>query len=100
MTILEALGDEALFARSFPASTWSAWFAFLGALYGLPLDGEGLERSADTRGAQRLLASLRGKPGSSSVAVVANRESRRSSPSTSRASVTTRRLSHRGSAGP
>ena len=43
MTILDALADEALFARSFPAATWSAWFAFLGALYGLPLDGEGLE---------------------------------------------------------
>jgi hypothetical protein len=40
MTILEALADEALFACSFPVSTWSAWLAFLGALYGLPRDGE------------------------------------------------------------
>jgi hypothetical protein len=43
VTILDTLADEALFAGSFPVSTWSAWFAFLSALYGLPLDGEGLE---------------------------------------------------------
>jgi hypothetical protein len=51
MAVIEALADQALFARSFPAATWSAWFAFLGALYGLPLDGEGLGRSAATQGA-------------------------------------------------
>jgi hypothetical protein len=39
VTILDTLADEALFAGSFPVSTWSAWFAFLSALYGLPLDG-------------------------------------------------------------
>jgi hypothetical protein len=43
VTILEALADEALFAHSFPASTWRAWFAFLAALFGLELEGEALD---------------------------------------------------------
>jgi hypothetical protein len=42
-TILEAIGDENLFASHFPhAATWSAWRAFLGALFGHPMSAEDL----------------------------------------------------------
>jgi hypothetical protein len=38
MTILEALHDRQLFGRVFPdLEPWSAWLAFLAALFGLPL---------------------------------------------------------------
>ena len=38
VTILDACGDPALFARWFrDAATWAAWFAFLRTLFGLPM---------------------------------------------------------------
>ncbi len=38
MNILEAIADETLFARWFrDKATWQAWFAFVAALFGLPL---------------------------------------------------------------
>jgi len=44
VTITEALRDPALFAPWFqPAASWAPWFSFLRALFGLPLDAEGLD---------------------------------------------------------
>ena len=41
MNILTAINDPAVFAPWFrDASTWRAWFAFLGTLFGLPLDDD------------------------------------------------------------
>ncbi len=37
MNILAALDDPELFARHFPGESWDAWWAFLAALFGLPL---------------------------------------------------------------
>lgn len=37
VSILEAVGDSALFAPWFEQGDWSAWRAFLGALFGLPM---------------------------------------------------------------
>jgi hypothetical protein len=43
-TILDACGDPLLFARWFrDRATWSAWFAFLRALFGLPMSAEDLD---------------------------------------------------------
>jgi hypothetical protein len=36
MTILEAMDDPNLFGLWFSGKTWTAWFAFLAALFGLP----------------------------------------------------------------
>ncbi len=42
-TIIEACADPALFARWFrDGETWRAWFVFLRALFGLPLDADDL----------------------------------------------------------
>ena len=42
LTILDAIRDKALFAPWFrDPSTWRAWFAFLSALFALPMDTEG-----------------------------------------------------------
>jgi hypothetical protein len=44
MTIVEAIGDDQLFARWFrDRDTWRAWFAFLAALFGLPLTPDQLD---------------------------------------------------------
>ncbi len=48
MNILQAMQDDALFARVFHRNwlhgdTWKAWRAFLAALFALPLEGEQLE---------------------------------------------------------
>ena len=41
MNILHAIGDPNVFAPSFrDKRTWEAWFAFLAALFGLPLTHE------------------------------------------------------------
>ena len=40
MNILQAARDPALFARWFERGDWSAWFAFLAAVFGLPMDAE------------------------------------------------------------
>ena len=37
MTILEAMHDPNLFGGWFSGRTWTAWFAFLAALFGLPM---------------------------------------------------------------
>jgi hypothetical protein len=42
-TILEVLDDPAKFARFFPGDTWTAWKAFLAALFGLPMTDEQAE---------------------------------------------------------
>jgi hypothetical protein len=43
VTILEVLSDPKLFAPFFrPSESWRGWQAFLAALFGLPLDPEGL----------------------------------------------------------
>jgi hypothetical protein len=43
LTILDAIRDPALFAPWFrDPSTWLAWFAFLAALFALPMDAEAL----------------------------------------------------------
>ena len=43
LTILEAIRDPQLFAPWFKdPATWRAWFAFLAALFALPMDAEGL----------------------------------------------------------
>jgi hypothetical protein len=43
-TILDACGDPALFARWFrDRATWGAWFAFLRALFGLPMTAADLD---------------------------------------------------------
>lgn len=38
--LIAALDDPELFAPLFPRVTWGAWRAFMGALFGLPLDDE------------------------------------------------------------
>jgi hypothetical protein len=44
MTVLEALADPRIFAPAFvPAEAWSAWRAFLAALFGLAMDAEQIE---------------------------------------------------------
>ena len=44
LSILDALEDPKLFGPFFqPAAPWSAWRSFLGALFGLPLEGDALE---------------------------------------------------------
>ena len=42
LTVLEAMQHPNLFGKWFKGSTWTAWRAFLAALFGLPLDEEGL----------------------------------------------------------
>jgi hypothetical protein len=42
VTILEALNRQDIFAPRFASPSWDAWRAFLGALFGLPLEGEAL----------------------------------------------------------
>jgi hypothetical protein len=43
ITILDACSDPALYGRWFKnRASWSAWFAFLAALFGLPLTPEQL----------------------------------------------------------
>jgi len=42
VTILDALDDPNLFAGAFPVASWAPWRAFLGAVHGLPLEGEAL----------------------------------------------------------
>lgn len=43
MNILEAMADEKLFATWFKdATTWRAWFAFMAALFGLPMTADQL----------------------------------------------------------
>ena len=42
MNILSAVADKSLFARWFERGDWTAWRAFLGALFGLPLSPEQL----------------------------------------------------------
>lgn len=38
MTIIDAIQDEKLFARWFwDEATWQAWFAFIAALFGVPM---------------------------------------------------------------
>ena len=41
-SILSAMGDEALFAPLFKGTSWSAWRAFLAAMFGLPMDDAAL----------------------------------------------------------
>lgn len=41
MTPLDALRDPKLFGGYFPPTSWSAWFAFIAAVFGLPLDRDG-----------------------------------------------------------
>jgi hypothetical protein len=43
MTILDAMRDRALFGPWFDAASWTAWLAFLAALFALPLDSEALD---------------------------------------------------------
>lgn len=44
ITILEACRDDDLFSAWFrDPATWSAWFTFLAVMFGLPIDGAGLE---------------------------------------------------------
>src|SRR5688572_10137648 len=52
MTILNALDDTQLLALLFGPS-WAPWRAFLAAVYGLPLHGEGLELYRRCTGRQR-----------------------------------------------
>lgn len=40
MNILDACKDRALFAPWFDKGDWSAWFAFLAAVFGLPMDSD------------------------------------------------------------
>jgi hypothetical protein len=40
VTILDAIADDRLFGRWFRNPTWSAWFAFLAAAFGLPMTAE------------------------------------------------------------
>ncbi|MBI4540568.1 MAG: hypothetical protein HY704_13790, partial [Gemmatimonadetes bacterium] len=42
VTILDALSDPNLFARQFAGESWTAWRAFLAALFGLASDGDAL----------------------------------------------------------
>lgn len=42
MNILQAKDDPALFAPHFRGDTWRAWWAFLAALFALPMDDEAL----------------------------------------------------------
>src|SRR5262249_10752365 len=37
MTLLDALADPSLFGAHFPGDSWSAWTAFVAALFGLPM---------------------------------------------------------------
>ncbi len=43
ISILDAFDDPQLFGRQFKGESWSAWRAFLAALFGLGLDGEALD---------------------------------------------------------
>jgi hypothetical protein len=43
MTILEAMDDPNLFGQVFKKGTWTAWRAFLAALFALPMNSEALE---------------------------------------------------------
>src|SRR5271155_5112456 len=48
ITILDAMNDEKLFGKTFKKGflgrdSWKRWRAFLGALFGLELDDEGLK---------------------------------------------------------
>jgi terminase large subunit-like protein len=43
VTILDALRDQKLFAPFFNADDWRAWFAFLAALFELPMDAAALD---------------------------------------------------------
>jgi hypothetical protein len=52
VSILDALDDPQLFASLFPSS-WAPWRAFLAAIYGLPLDAEGLARNLERLGLDR-----------------------------------------------
>jgi hypothetical protein len=38
MNILQALGDENLFAPHFRGASWASWRAFLAALFALPME--------------------------------------------------------------
>jgi phage terminase large subunit-like protein len=40
MNLLEAIGDQNLFKRWLGDPSWAPWRAFLGALFGLPMDAE------------------------------------------------------------
>ena len=40
MNIIEAARDPSLFARWFERGDWSAWFSFLAAIFGLPMDDD------------------------------------------------------------
>ena len=42
MTLLDAMADPALFGPVFGGPTWAPWRAFVAAVFGLPLDAEGL----------------------------------------------------------
>jgi hypothetical protein len=52
MNILEAMGDRALFAPHFKGSTWTAWRAFLAALFALPMDAPTMEAFIQHTGRQ------------------------------------------------
>ena len=53
MNILDAIADPKVFGAAFrDKATWSAWFAFLAALFALPMSDEQASRStASARGA-------------------------------------------------
>ncbi len=61
LTLLDAMGDPALFGPYFRDESWQAWRAFLSALFGLPMDKATMEiyqrhtgrRLSNTGGAAR-----------------------------------------------
>lgn len=53
LTILDACRDPALFAPWFERGDWSAWFTFLAALFGLPMDKHQMAIYRKTTGRRR-----------------------------------------------
>jgi hypothetical protein len=53
VTILDAMRDRALFGSWFSAASWRAWFVFLAALFGLPIEGDDLSTFTKHTGRQQ-----------------------------------------------
>ena len=87
LSILDALDDPALFGEAFAEPSWRPWRAFLGALFGLPLDDDPASSRAPVRAAQTPWRPVPiARPGWSAAGAAASRGSWRWSRSISPAS--------------
>jgi hypothetical protein len=60
MNILDAISDDAVFAKFFRGPTWDAWRVFLAALFALPLSDQQLTTYQQHTGRQMHRIARRG----------------------------------------